>query len=49
MGSEMCIRDRVELGLCRGKKLYDKRDDDAKRQAGRDMERFEKGNRRDYN
>lgn len=41
-------RVKVELGLCRGKKLYDKREDDAKRQAGRDMERFEKGNRRDY-
>ena len=32
-------RVKVELGLCRGKKLYDKRDADAKRQAGRDMER----------
>ena len=32
-------RVKVELGLCRGKKLYDKRDTDAKRQAGRDMER----------
>ena len=41
-------RVKVELGLCRGKKLYDKREDDAKRQAGRDMEPFEKGNRRDY-
>jgi len=30
---------KVELGLCRGKKLYDKRDTDARRQAGRDMER----------
>lgn len=32
-------RVKVELGLCRGKKLYDKRETDAKRQAGRDMER----------
>lgn len=32
-------RVKVEVGLCRGKKLYDKRDTDAKRQAGRDMER----------
>ncbi len=32
-------RVKVELGLCRGKKLYDKRDTDARRQAGRDMER----------
>ncbi len=33
---------KVELGLCRGKKLYDKREDDAKRQANRDIERYEK-------
>lgn len=26
---------KVELGLCRGKKLHDKRDDEAKRDAGR--------------
>ena len=30
---------KVEVGLCRGKKLYDKRESDAKREAGRDMER----------
>lgn len=30
---------KVELGLCKGKKLYDKRDDMARRQSGRDMER----------
>ena len=30
---------KVEIGLCRGKKLYDKRESDAKREAGRDMER----------
>ena len=30
---------KVQLGLCRGKKLYDKRDDMAKRDAKRDIER----------
>ena len=30
---------KVELGLCKGKKLYDKRDDIAKRDAKRDIER----------
>ncbi len=30
---------KVELGVCRGKKLYDKRETDAKKQAGRDMAR----------
>ena len=29
----------MEIGLCRGKKLYDKRDDMAKAVAKRDMER----------
>lgn len=32
-------RAKVELGLCKGKKLYDKRNDDAKREAMRDIER----------
>ena len=32
-------RVKVELGLCKGKKLYDKRSDDAKREAARDIER----------
>ena len=42
-------RIKVELGLCRGKKLYDKRDDDAKKQANRDIERYHKtSNRGDY-
>lgn len=36
-------RIKVELGLCRGKKLYDKRDAAAKKQAERDIERYEKG------
>ncbi|MCD7767841.1 MAG: SsrA-binding protein SmpB [Oscillospiraceae bacterium] len=32
-------RVKLEIGLCMGKKLYDKRETDAKRQAARDMER----------
>ena len=32
-------RVKVEIGLCRGKKLYDKRDDMAKSAAARDIER----------
>ena len=32
-------RVKVEVGLCKGKKLYDKRDDMAKRQFQRDIER----------
>ena len=32
-------RVKVEIGLCRGKKLYDKRDDMARNDARRDMER----------
>ena len=32
-------RVKVEVGLCRGKKLYDKRDDMARNDAKRDMER----------
>ena len=32
-------RVKLELGLCKGKKLYDKRDSDAQREAKRDMER----------
>lgn len=30
---------KVEIGLCRGKKLYDKRETEAKKTAQRDMER----------
>lgn len=30
---------KVEVGLCRGKKNYDKRDSEAKKQANRDIER----------
>ena len=32
-------RMKLELALCKGKKLYDKRDDMAKRDAKRDIER----------
>ena len=38
-------RVKVELGLCRGKKLYDKRETDAKNEAKREMERAEKSSR----
>ncbi len=37
-------RVKVELGLCKGKKLYDKRDSEAKKQADRDIDRAMKGN-----
>ncbi len=30
---------KVQLGLCRGKKLYDKRETDAKKQAAKEIER----------
>ena len=33
-------RMKLELALCKGKKLYDKRDDMAKRDAKRDIERM---------
>ncbi len=36
---------KVEVGLCRGKKLYDKRDAAAEKQADREMERRMKSNR----
>ena len=35
-------RVKVELGLCKGKKLYDKRDSDAERQSKRDIDRMMK-------
>lgn len=34
---------KVEVGLCKGKKNYDKRDTEAKKQANRDIERYTKG------
>ena len=36
-------RAKIELGLCRGKKLYDKRDAIAERDAKRDIERIIRG------
>ncbi|MCD8107567.1 MAG: SsrA-binding protein SmpB [Oscillospiraceae bacterium] len=33
-------RVKMEIGLCKGKKLYDKRDDMARRQTERDIERI---------
>ncbi len=38
---------KMEIGLCRGKKLYDKRESDAKREADRMMERRMKGDNGD--
>ena len=35
---------KVEIGLCRGKKLYDKRNSEAEKQANRDSERARKTN-----
>ncbi|MBR3817119.1 MAG: SsrA-binding protein SmpB [Clostridia bacterium] len=36
-------RAKLEIGLCKGKKLYDKRETSAKKDAQRDMERAVKG------
>ena len=36
-------RMKLELALCKGKKLYDKRDDAAKKDAEREMERHYRG------
>jgi len=38
-------RVKVEIGLAKGKKLYDKRDDAAKKDAKREMERDVRNNR----
>ena len=38
-------RVKVQLALCTGKKLYDKRESDAKRSAARDIYRAMKGDR----
>ncbi len=35
-------RVKVQVGLCKGKKNYDKRDTEAKKQANRDIERYTK-------
>lgn len=39
---------KVELGLCRGKKLYDKRDAAAEKQANREMDRRMKDRSHSY-
>jgi len=44
----MGSRVKMEIGLCRGKKLYDKREDMAKNAAKREMERAFKGGGREY-
>lgn len=36
-------RAKMEIGMCKGKKLYDKRESDAKKDANRMMERTMKG------
>ncbi len=36
-------RAKLKLGLCKGKKLYDKREDAAKKAANRDIERSMRG------
>ena len=36
-------RAKMEIGVCKGKKLYDKRESDAKRDAQRTIERASKG------
>ena len=35
---------KMEIGLCKGKKLYDKRATEAEKSAKREMERADKGN-----
>lgn len=35
---------KMKIGLCKGKKLYDKRESEAKKQASRDIERYQKSN-----
>ena len=40
-------RVKVELGICRGKKLYDKREDLAKKQAKHAIERYTKSKNRE--
>ena len=35
---------KMEIGLCRGKKLYDKRDSEAKKEANREIERRYRSN-----
>jgi len=41
-------RVKLEIGLCKGKKLYDKRDSAAERSMQREGERYAKGREREY-
>ena len=41
-------RVKLEIGLCKGKKLYDKRDSAAAKDAKREMDRAMKSRRNDY-
>lgn len=41
-------RVKMAVGLCKGKKLYDKRDAAAERTANRQIERVSKGDRSDF-
>ncbi len=38
---------KLELGLCKGKQLHDKRDDEADRDARRDIQRVMRGRQKD--
>lgn len=41
-------RAKLELGVCKGKKLYDKRQASKERDDSRDMDRVRKASRQDY-
>ena len=41
-------RVKLEIGLCKGKKLYDKREDAAQKSLKRESERYSKERSRDY-
>lgn len=41
-------RVKMKVGVCKGKKLYDKRDSEQKRMQARESERFVKQNKKDY-
>jgi len=41
-------RVKLEIGLCKGKKMYDKRDDAAQRDMKRESERYSKERSREY-
>ena len=41
-------KQKIQVGLCKGKKNYDKRDSDAERSANRQIERVTNGDRSDF-